>query len=56
MKKNQIWPTDIIILAINCTAAVKNHYLVTKPTATTISQPENCTNHTAVYTPCFVFS
>jgi hypothetical protein len=34
MKKNQIWPIDIIVFAINCTAAVKNHYLVTKPTAT----------------------
>jgi hypothetical protein len=31
MKKNQIWPIGIIIFAINCTAAVKNHYLVTKP-------------------------
>jgi len=56
MKKNQIWPIDTIIFAMNCTAAVENHYLVTKSPATPMPYTKNCTNNTAVCTPCFVCS
>jgi len=56
MKKNQIWPIGIIVFAINCTAAVKNHYLVTKPTSTPRCKTKNSTTHTAICTLCFVFT